>query len=47
VAEHLTDAKFEIEEQPSGVTTMTCQGIGFQAPSQQSADSKVPADDQS
>jgi len=32
VAEYLTQAKFEIKE-ASGVTTMTCYGIGFKAPS--------------
>jgi len=34
VAEQLTDAKFEIDEDSSGTITITCQGIGFKAPSE-------------
>ena len=34
MAEHLTDAKFEIEEGPPGATKVICQGIGFKALSQ-------------
>jgi len=33
VAEQLTDAKFETEEEPSGQCTIHCQGIGLKAPS--------------
>jgi RNA 3'-terminal phosphate cyclase (ATP) len=29
VAERLTDAKFEIEEEESGHTIVRCQGIGY------------------
>jgi RNA 3'-terminal phosphate cyclase (ATP) len=38
VAEHLTDAKFEINEDPSGAVAITCQGIGFKAISNLSVD---------
>ncbi|GLB35179.1 putative RNA 3'-terminal phosphate cyclase (RTC), insert domain [Lyophyllum shimeji] len=31
VAEQMTDAKFEVEEEPSGHTVIRCQGIGYTA----------------
>jgi hypothetical protein len=33
VAQKLTDAKFEVEEELSGHTIIRCQGIGYVAPS--------------
>jgi len=32
LAQELTDAKFEIEDEPSGTVVIRCQGIGYTAP---------------
>lgn len=32
LAEQLTDAKFEVEEEASGHSVIRCQGIGYTAP---------------
>ena len=32
LAQELTDAKFEVEDEPSGTVIIRCQGIGYTAP---------------
>ena len=32
LAQELTDAKFETEDEPSGTVVIRCQGIGYTAP---------------
>lgn len=32
LAQELTDAKFEVEDEPSGTVVIRCQGIGYTAP---------------
>lgn len=32
LAQELTDAKFEVENEPSGTVVIRCQGIGYTAP---------------
>ncbi|KAF8163086.1 RNA 3'-terminal phosphate cyclase domain-containing protein [Crassisporium funariophilum] len=38
LAQELTDAKFEVEEEPSGTVVIRCQGIGYTAPPADSTD---------
>lgn len=45
VAEHLTAAKFSVQQESSGGTILSCEGIGFKAlhPSQSSV--SIPTDE--
>jgi RNA 3'-terminal phosphate cyclase (ATP) len=43
LAEELTDAKFEVEQEANGSVIIRCQGIGYTAPQASSSSEEVPA----